>query len=304
MATDEDRKTIDLAALRARLKRGSVWICPAREYALMSAELRAGDRDPRRISDDMAAYKRAEVFASRRHSPGREWDTLLIAYLNGYEFAQEIQGDYQTALAVLTVERDLLQTKLDEFREADRVRDEKRQQTTVTAVPLQDRASTLRDERAGQFVRLMEDGSAEKLREWLDSHELTPSGYVYVVTFGPRGKELGEFFLDEAFLTEETALPAVQACRDEHGGRGLLSFQEDHHAHRPPHVCRSWSNKVATIWLEKLAVRFPVQCSPAVEEPDGCTGDCASNNIDGDDCDCGYMDRVANLRPSGKETPA
>ncbi len=74
--------------------------------------------------------------------------------------------------------------------------------------------------------------------------------YVYVVTVSASGEEIGEFWKEEAFLSEQAAVPSCVECMDHYGGRQL--FTEAPHADKPSHVCRVWDSPRNSIWLERL----------------------------------------------------
>lgn len=76
--------------------------------------------------------------------------------------------------------------------------------------------------------------------------------YVYVVTFSALGEEVGEFFQEQAFISEVAALPACFECMDHHGGRDLFTEAR----HRQAWVCRRWDSPRFSVWLEKLAIQW------------------------------------------------
>lgn len=77
--------------------------------------------------------------------------------------------------------------------------------------------------------------------------------YLYVVTFSPLGEDRGEFFREEAFISEAAAEVACFECMNEHGG--LTTYHEEQVSKDFPHICRQWDGYGTTVWLEKLIVR-------------------------------------------------
>ena len=94
---------------------------------------------------------------------------------------------------------------------------------------------------------------AERELDQVRADTLRELSTLYVVTFSPLGAEQGEFFREEAYVSEAEAMPSCIACMQQHGGRE--TFGEDYGlATTNEHVCRVWHGEHTSVWLEKLTL--------------------------------------------------
>ena len=77
--------------------------------------------------------------------------------------------------------------------------------------------------------------------------------YVYVVTYGLKGANEGQFYTEMAYMSVADAEAIAMACMVNH--EGLSKFVQVGGGGLPAHVVKRWDSDKMTVWLEKLEVQ-------------------------------------------------
>ena len=77
---------------------------------------------------------------------------------------------------------------------------------------------------------------------------------VFVVTFGNKGENVGDYVDHKAHAGLKSALDACSDFMESYGGRDTFS-EDTLHINTPNHIYRQWSNARYTLWLEQLNVQ-------------------------------------------------
>jgi len=76
--------------------------------------------------------------------------------------------------------------------------------------------------------------------------------HIYVVTVGGPGEEKGEFYKNEAYVTEAVAMVVAAECMEDRGGRERFKEWVRAHPDEAKHVVHRWDSPRFSVWLERL----------------------------------------------------
>ena len=91
-------------------------------------------------------------------------------------------------------------------------------------------------------------------RRLAERREEAKMGHIYVVTVGCPGEEQGEFYKDEAYVSESVAMVVAVECMESHGGRERFKEWVRAHPDDARHVIHRWDSSRFSVWLERLDI--------------------------------------------------